>query len=110
MTSLQQNLFILDEVLASLWFSTLLSHSLQQNRQHVNLLHEKNAKAVFTKHPGGGLMLTYKTSELGAKLSDKSQHNFTQTQSGEQKPIPGRKGQLTHSFCPSAGYSEQLVS
>lgn len=110
MTSLQQNLFILDEVLASLWFSTLLSHSLKQNRQHVNLLHEKNAKAVFTKLPGGGLMLTYKKSELGVKLSAKSQQNFTQTQSGEQKPILGREGWLTHSFSPSAGYSEQLVS
>lgn len=110
MTSLQQNLFILDEVLASLWFSTLLSHSLKQNRQHVNLLHEKNSKAVFTKRPGGGLMLTYKKSELGVKLPAKSQQNFTQTQTGEQKQILGRVGWLTHSFSPSAGYSEQLVS
>lgn len=97
-------------MLASLRFSTLLSHSLKQDRQHVNLLHEKNAKAVFTKSPGGGLMLTYKKSELGVKVSDKSQHNFTQTQSGEEKPMLEREGWLTHSFSPSAGYSEQLVS
>lgn len=57
---------------------------------------KKNAKAVFTKHPGGGLMLTYKKSELGVKLSAKSQQNFTQTQPGEQKPILGRMGWLTH--------------
>jgi len=71
---------------------------------------KKNAKAVFTKHPGGGLMLTYKKSELRVKLSDKSQHNFTQAQSREQKPILEREGWLTLSFSPSAGYSEQLVS
>lgn len=57
---------------------------------------KKNVKAVFTKHPGGGLMLTYKKSELGVKLSAKSQQNFTQTQSGEHKPILGRVEWLTH--------------
>ena len=55
-------------------------------------------------------MLTYKKSELGVKLSDKSQHNFTQTQSEDWKPVLGREGWLTRSFSPSAGYSEQLVS
>lgn len=55
-------------------------------------------------------MPTYKKSELGVKLSAKSQQNFIQTQSGEQKPILGREGCLIHSFSPSAGYSEQLVS
>lgn len=68
---------------------------------------KKMLKLYLQSTQEGGLMLTYKKSELGVKLSAKSPQNFTQTQSGEQKPILRRVG---WPFSSSAGYSEQLVS
>lgn len=41
-------------------------------------------------------MLTYKKSELGVKLSDKSQHNFTKPNRGtEANP---KEGRMAHTF------------
>lgn len=40
---------------------------------------KKMLKLYLQSTQEGGLMLTYKKSELGVKLSAKSQQNFTQT-------------------------------